>query len=103
MSSNNFKQYTEITTHDGTVYRIPGDTNPQLWAVHLSIQPVDMQHGYLSGSRGRSEASIYVTRQVLIDHGLAPAQQGDTPAPTPPETAEDLLLKLLGQVGVFPQ
>jgi|GEM_PF-5602906 len=92
----------------GKTYEFPrhdGEPNPRLWAVSLSIIGVDAdgRDSSTMGGAGITRETIYLERQVLVDHGLLSWCAIDEKPPVSAPTAEDLILQLLECVGVFPE
>jgi len=89
--------FVRITTEDTKkTYELPGKDVPQLW--HVSMEIRSHEKGY-----SICKEDIYLERQTLVDHGLVPQVEKDTPPPAPVPTVEDLILQLLEAVGVFPE
>ncbi len=96
------KNVMRITTEDTKkTYEFPGEDNPQLWAVQLQIDRVDGGgHAYFN-SHLRIPKTIHVERETLENAGLLPMKKEIKDA-SPTETPEDLILRLLEHVGVYP-
>ena len=97
-----------ITTVDGKTITYPQKegSKQQVWEATLRISLVDSNTGYAKDTRiyGPAEVTVFVTRETLEEAGLLPRQRGAFNESEPPsETAEDLLLRLLEHVGVYPQ
>lgn len=96
---------TRITTVDTKkTYEFPSESNPQLWAVEMSISHVD-KHGY-HREHGWSSKSmeIFVERATLEKAGLVSVTvTPENDEEIEKETAEGLILRLLEHVGVFPE
>ena len=97
------KSVVRITTEDTKkTYEFPGLDNPQLWAVTLQIKCVDGGgFAHFSSPSFCTERIIHVERETLANAGLIgrPVEKEDKPLE---ETAEDLILRLLEHVGVYP-
>ena len=91
-----------VTTVDGNTYDLGDKDRPQIWEVELGIRLVS-NYGATSGVSPKI-AKIHVERQQLINAGLLPVAYNDElPIPETSETVEDLILRLLSHVGVFPE
>jgi len=82
--------------------RHDGEPNPRLWAVSLAISKVEEDGRDSTAGAGIKRETVYLERQVLVDHGLLPWCAIDEKPPVSAPTAEDLILQLLECVGVFP-
>lgn len=94
---------TRITTADtGKTYELPDKSAPQLWEIELSIGRVDRYSGIV-GTRSKGNL-IHVERQTFVNAGLMPVAKGDKKVTEETkETAEDLCLRLLEHLGVYPE
>ena len=96
------KEIVRITTADTKeTHEFPGKDLPDLWAVGIMINSLD---GRGHHTAGRSIIhTVYVERQTLVNAGLRPVCAEDKkPTPEDEETAEDLILRLLEMVDVYP-
>lgn len=92
-----------ITTSDTKkTYEYPSKKDsPQLWEVKMEIHCVD-NYGNSFSSCSRVD-NIFLERETLEQHGLLPGNiKKDTAPNTPSPTVEDLILRLLELVGVYP-
>ena len=94
---------TFITTADTfQVFSFPpneGEENPELWEAELTISYVDPRTGY--SNRHGTKGSAYITRRTLELAGCLGTGKPKEEDP-PVETVEDLIIRLLSCVGVFP-
>ncbi len=95
----------EMTTADtGKTYRIkigePND-NPQLWAVTLKCQLIN-RHTGSTDNFGIITREICVERETLEMAGLLPQPVVKGAEKETIETAEDLILRLLNNLGFYP-
>jgi len=98
------ERVVRIKTHDTEkVYEFPGE-NPILWEVTLGIRDVCVRSGEPRAKYDTKKVTIYLERETLEDAGLLPfAYESKREDPVDPiETPEDLLLRLLDLVGVYP-
>jgi hypothetical protein len=96
---------SRITTIDGTIHEcsVSRPSEVQLWAVNLSIGFVDRQTGHVN-PHCSTKATVHVERDVLVNAGLLPWCIGDKkPTIETEETAEQLIIRLLNHVGVYPE
>jgi hypothetical protein len=103
------KNIYEITTADtNQTYRVMANgqhesgTGPQLWRldVHISSNLISSQ-----SDRFNKSVTLFVERQTLVNIGHLPECYTDDPTSSSKEkreTLEELILRLLGQVGVYP-
>lgn len=94
-----------IVLHDGTRVDLPLAKGQQIWAVQLKIECVSEHTGSATfGSHhGNRTTVVHVTREPLEACGLLPETRKDKPQKADePETVEDLVLRLLHHVGVYP-
>lgn len=98
------KRFARITTQDTKkTYELPSENAPQLWLVELIISNVEHATGTAIKS-AHTKASIHLERQTLVDAGLLPKAEADKePTNETRERPEDLILRLLEHVGVFPE
>lgn len=94
-----------ITTHDTKkTYEYGADVDdagrPQVWEATLKLKCVDVNGR--TDQYGKS-ATVYLERSTLERHKLVPQPKDAKPQPEPTETPEDLLLRLLEVVGVYPE
>jgi hypothetical protein len=95
-----------ITTHDTKkTYEYGADIEgdrPQLWEATLALKCVD-QNGRTGDYHAKS-VTVYLERETLERHKLVPQPAEPKRQPLPyTETPEDLLLRLLEAVGVYPE
>jgi len=98
------KSVVRITTEDTKkTYEFPGEDNPRLYSVELKITAID--HGGHLQSYGTIGAKhIHLEENTLLKAGLLPRRYNvpdEKEVPTE-ETPEDLILRLLEHVGVYP-
>ncbi|KKN37428.1 hypothetical protein LCGC14_0763770 [marine sediment metagenome] len=94
------KTITRITTEDTKkTYEFPNEGNPQLWAVTLSIEGISSYGRPEYGSECKE--IIHIEQKTLENAGLLP-KQNEKKEELQEETAEDLILRLLEHVGVYP-
>ena len=94
---------TRITTVDTKkTYELPDKNAPQLWELALTIACIDERDGS-TNTRSGNVAVIHVERQTLVNAGLMPVANDDKePTEETKETAEDLCLRLLEHLDVYP-
>ena len=97
------KSFVRITTVDTKkTYEFPGENIPQVWEVTLAMEHVD-KNGCVSTTSFRSaDCTIYLERETLESAKLLPMDKTKEPDREPTETPEDLLLRLLEHIGVYP-
>ena len=94
-------EFIRITTADTKkTYELPGD-DADLWEVRLSMASVEASGHVHFGSHEHVRTITHVERQTLVNAGLLPCVDTDA-TPEQTETAEDLVIRLLEHVGVFP-
>jgi hypothetical protein len=96
------KDFVRITTADtNETYEFPGN-NPQLWEVKTTITRVQ-QSGAVHAIPSFERNTHYIEDKTLLMAGLEPYDHRPRhPDPEIVETAEDLILRLLENVGVYP-
>jgi hypothetical protein len=105
MSETNIRR---ITTDDTKktyefVNQKPTGDFPQLWRMEVSVSAFEKSGQYVNRGYPIPSRILIVERQTLVDRGLIPPHTTDTKPPeNPPETLEDLILRLLDMVGVRP-
>ena len=94
------RSIVRITTEDTKkTYEFPNEGNPQLWAVTLSIEGISFYGQPAHGSVCKK--IIHIERETLENAGLLP-KQNEKKDEVAEETAEELILRLLEHVGVYP-
>jgi hypothetical protein len=103
------KKVVRIETYDTkkTYEFISGqkDENPDLWEVGIFVSKV-RSDGSIDGglyNKPYPKKVIYLERETLEKSGLIPGKRRNEPKPEPTETVEDLILRLLEYVGIYPQ
>lgn len=91
-----------IVLHDGERVELPLKKDQQIWAVELRIKPVESNTGEVTQRYTAVAKTVHVKRELLESCGLV-GNKPDPPRPEEPQTLEDLLLKVLHHVGVFPE
>lgn len=95
------KDVTRIKTADtGKTYEFPSEDHPALYEVAL-VAHVLNSHGHTGSSCPAAAVVIHLEHQTMLDAGLV-RQDKKKPAVEPKETAEDLLIRLLEHIGVYP-
>ena len=98
------KTVVRITTADTRkTYEFPGD-HPQIWEVKLTIEEIGVDGNYdrfRTGYHSYPAKVVYLELETLQNAGLKPIPKEETEK-LPTETAEDLIIRLLEHVGVFP-
>ena len=96
------KSIVRITTEDTKkTYDFPDESNPQIWAVKLQVDRLSPD-GSLSGfSSYQTSKIIHIERETLENARLVPIAE-ERKDEAAQETAEDLILRLLEHVGVYP-
>lgn len=100
------EELVRITTHDTEkMYEFPRKGSPALFLVEMRIRPVDRDGAVKNVPQYRHiDNGMYVELDTLLKAGMKPyerkPQEGD---PEPVETAEDLMVRLLELVGVYPE
>jgi len=97
------KNVVRITTEDTKkMYEFPSETSPEIWAVNIRIERLNL-NGIVcfNAASYYSEKVIHVEERTLQNAGLIgrPSDKKDEPIE---ETPEDLILRLLEHVGVYP-
>ena len=100
------KEIVRITTYDTEkTYEFPSEDNPRLFEVSMRIRPIHAG-GNATGSYQYEHINhgMYIELETLLAAGMKPYErkpkENDPPAT---ETPEDLMLRLLEIVGVYPQ
>lgn len=92
-----------ITTAEGNVYELPSADAPQLWEVAMQVRCMTV-HGQPADRVRSSTTIVHVERQTLVEAGVLPMKEDDKKQGVEKkETAEDLLLRLLAHVDVYPE
>ena len=102
----NREEIVRITTSDTKkTYEYPSTGNPQLFEISMRIRPI-----HASGAATKSfqyehiHHGMYVELETLLAAGMTSyARKPKESDPPATETPEDLILRLLEVVGVYPQ
>jgi len=99
MSVKNIKRiFTEDTKK---TYEFPDKDNPPIWAVKITIGRIANDGSYYEHASSNSVV-IHVEEKTLQDAGLVLRPRGEEPKPLV-ETPEELIIRLLEHVGVYPE
>lgn len=100
------KNVVRITTTDTKkTYEFPGEDNPELWEVSLTIRNIN-HNGHVSPPTTSTphnypKGIVHIERKTLENAGVLPmAREREKEEPT--ETAEDLIIRLLEHLGYYP-
>ena len=101
---HNYKSVTRITTSDTKkTYEFTGPDTPRLWAVDLQINSVNT-NGLITRYSSDTPTTVFLERETLKEHGLFPRVKTEVSEPVGiAPTVEDLILDLLGHLGVYPE
>lgn len=97
------KSIVRITTEDTKkTYEFPNEENPPICAVKIEISSIDPGGNSYFGSVSSSITKIvHLELETIENAGLRPMRK-DRKDESPTETPEDLILRLLEHVGVYP-
>lgn len=92
-----------VTEDTGKTYEFPNGGNPPLWGVKLEIAQVDPFGSTPFNYQRIVSKIIHVERSTLEKAGLNPLLKKNKDELEPAiETIEDLIIRLLEHVGVYP-
>ena len=97
------KSILRITTEDTQqTYEFPDTTNPPICAVKIEIALIHSQgHSYFGPGSAATETIVHLELATIENAGLRPMRK-ERKNELPVETPEDLILRLLEHVGIYP-
>jgi hypothetical protein len=99
------KTVVRITTADTRkTYEFPSPEHPQIWEAKISLEQIGNDGNYAQSKCSRHSypsKTIYLELETLQKAGLKSYKYPNI-VELPQETAEDLIIRLLEHVGVYP-
>jgi len=98
------QNFVRVTTADTKkTYEFPGEGNPEIWQVEITIKTLHRISGALDGYPMTSPKNIiHVERETLENAGVVGKRVEPGKKHVPKETAEDLIIRLLEHVECYP-